>query len=720
MLDFTKLSGNTHAKQSSAKPTQRCDLVKLVQEVCESSWIGQMARKLESSQSSGIGSAYAQGSGGSSNSSKSQSLGHGLAHAAVETVIDITCRRQGWFVKCDAAGIRRVLMNLIGNSLKFTSEGFVHVSLREVQSSDTHVVVELGVTDTGKGISRAFLEEQLFHPFTQENHLGPGTGLGLSIVNSIVQSPAINGKIDVWSTQGQGTEMRVTCELEVAHAADAEGLIYRPALDAAKELSISLLGFDRTLRGHNDLLEVLRSYTEDWWKFKLVPEAGDIVIVNEDLSILEQLADNAGQQKVKKIWLPPAILLTSVRGDAAATAACDQYHKAGGVARLLFKPAGPAKLEALVDFCVQCLERAKRGEPLLREGEEHDMVLPSPMPSPQHKPELERESSYFSNATATPRVESATRPRTDSSRHDDLTPGAYENHMSPRPPSDHEASTLLRRHSDHDRIQKVSPTAEKAGASRPFMPPRSITFNEPRLQRHVHMSPHHPHNVSAKRRDSSESSDYFGVHATAASAASDRSSAASHAATSSPSSPGSVISLEGGDGAVLKTALHSARIVQNSHIRRRMRVLAIEDNAINRRILAAFLGKLDVDFVEATNGEEGVRTFESYPPHHFDVILMDLSMPVLDGIGATMQIRKIESERARAAQQVGATTAPSAWRNHAGPSGSRTPAGTPGGLRSASRAKIFAITGHSGEDNKRKAFSYGFDGFIVKPMSQRM
>ncbi|CEH17896.1 two-component sensor molecule [Ceraceosorus bombacis] len=716
VLDFTKLSGNTHAKQSSAKPTQRCDLVKLVQEVCESSWIGQMARKLESSQSSGIGSAYAQGSGGSSNSGTTQSLGHGLAHAAVETVIDITCRPQGWLVKCDAAGIRRVLMNLIGNSLKFTSEGFVHVSLREVQSSETHVVVELGVTDTGKGISRAFLEEQLFHPFTQENHLGPGTGLGLSIVNSIVQSPSINGKIDVWSTQGQGTEMRVTCELEIAHAADAEGLIYRPALDVGKETSISLLGFDRASRGHNDLLEVLRSYTEDWWKFKLVPTGGDIVIVNEDFSILEQLSHRKSPQSG---WLPPAILLTSVRGDAEATAACDQYHKAGGVARLLFKPAGPAKLEALVDFSLQCLERARRGEPLLRDSEKHDMVLPSPAQSPHRKPELERESSYFSNATATPRGESSGPHRSTASRSDDLTPGAYENHMSPLPPLDNEASTLLRRHSDHDRIQKVSPTSEKGSNPRPLMPPRSITFNEPRLQRHVHMSPHHPHNAS-KRRDSSESSDYFGAGATAASAASDRSSAASHPATSSPSSPGSVISLEGGDGAVLKTALHSARIVQNSHIRRRMRVLTIEDNAINRRVLAAFLGKLDVDFVEASNGEEGVRVFESYPPHHFDVILMDLSMPVLDGIGATTQIRKIESERARAAQQVGATSAPSAWRSHAGPSGSRTPAGTPGALRAASRAKIFAITGHSGEDNKRKAFSYGFDGFIVKPMSQRI
>jgi signal transduction histidine kinase/CheY-like chemotaxis protein len=745
VLDFTKLSGNTRTSQMATKPTQRCDLVKLVQEVCESSWIGQMARKLDSQQSSGIGSAYAQGSSGSAEpgaASVRPSIGRALGGGAVETVIDVMMRPDGWLVKCDAAGIRRVLMNLIGNSLKFTTEGFVHVSLRELQSSDTHVVVELGVTDTGKGISRAFLEEQLFHPFTQENHLGPGTGLGLSIVNSIVQSPAINGKIDVWSTLGQGTEMRVTCELELAdaNAADLEGLVYRPQLNVAQQHTVSLLGFDPESRGHSDLKEVLRSYLEDWWHCTVVDADADFVVINEALPLLEDLAKTARDAQRSP---PPALVLTGARGDPQGTAACDNYHRAGGVSRLLFKPVGPAKLESLVDFCVRCVERIKRGEPALAADEDRDAPLPSPAASPM-KPALEKADSYFSTTSSssarTPRVEvrldSALTPKaSDSSRV--TVPSLHHaalssHHMSPGPPSLSDAGSLLRRHSDHDRnatirthsdssIDSAPPTSRR---SRPTLPARSITFHEPRLQRQAVMSPNHsshPHSGSSRRSDSGEVHDYFGPAAMAATASTSGSSTASMHSASTPNSPGSTISLEGGDGAILRSALQTPRGSHGSHssIKRRLHILSIDDNQINRKMLAAFLSKMDVEYVEAANGEEGVRAFEAHPPQYFDVILMDISMPVLDGISATAQIRKMEAERFRAAVQHGGAQAPSSWRG-AHP---RAPGvGTPGGSRptAQSRAKIFALTGHSSDDDKRRAFATGADGFIVKPLSFKM
>ena len=74
---------------------------------------------------------------------------------------------QGWTLKCDKGGIRRVLMNLFGNSLKFTSvgysvspdssltevlqRGYVHVSLRQVSPPENGTVrIELCVSDTGK------------------------------------------------------------------------------------------------------------------------------------------------------------------------------------------------------------------------------------------------------------------------------------------------------------------------------------------------------------------------------------------------------------------------------------------------------------------------------------------------------------------------------------------------------------------------------------------
>lgn len=605
VLDFTKLSGNTRTGLPQAHSMSKCDLVKLVQEVCESSWIGQMAKVLET-QHSAIGSVYSPPKGGGEADAAAPSTGSkmkGMRGTAVETVIDISMRDKGWLVNCDTGGIRRVLMNLIGNSLKFTTAGFVHVSLREIQSSDTHVVVELGVTDTGKGISRAFLEEQLFHPFTQENPLGTGTGLGLSIVNTIVQSPALNGKIDVWSTEGQGTEIRVTCELELCDAEEAEGPIYQPVLNVNKQRSVSLLGFDGS-RGHEDLKDVLKSYFGSWWRFDVLEDGrkplGDIVLINEDHKMLNDL-------RTGKSPLPPAILLTSARGAAEVSSACDAYHAAGGVARLLFKPGGPAKLEAVVDFCLQCLDRVHEGNPPRPQDVAPSTPLPSPSSSPAPRPEMEKQDSYFVKFGATRRAAFAAvaeplhRDVSDDVEDDlsDLTPRADRPnpaawhrdsyHMSPDPPSI--SGSLIRRHSTEDKAIHRR-TDSSPVPSRPMMPARSITYHEPRLNKHVLMSPLGDAGRRSggfgsgsgsgsgnplRRREDGNEQDYFG-----------------DVGSSAANSPGSTVSLEGGQGSVLKTAIGSTRSagVGPSSAKKRLQILSVEDNPINRRVIAAFLAKM--------------------------------------------------------------------------------------------------------------------------------
>lgn len=101
-------------------------------------------------------------------------------------------------------------MNLLGNALKYTSHGYVHVTLETAETEQAlspHTVarsmVTLTVTDTGKGISSDFLRSKLFTPFTQENSLSSGTGLGLSIVKSIVS--LLEGEIAIDSEVGRGT-----------------------------------------------------------------------------------------------------------------------------------------------------------------------------------------------------------------------------------------------------------------------------------------------------------------------------------------------------------------------------------------------------------------------------------------------------------------------------------------------------------------------------------
>jgi two-component system, sensor histidine kinase len=75
---------------------------------------------------------------------------------------------------------------------------------------------------------------------------------------------------------------------------------------------------------------------------------------------------------------------------------------------------------------------------------------------------------------------------------------------------------------------------------------------------------------------------------------------------------------------------------------RPLRVLLVEDNETNRRLIASMLLGLDADLTAAENGLEGV---EAFARESFDVVLMDLQMPVMDGYTATRKIRELESER---------------------------------------------------------------------------
>lgn len=130
---------------------------------------------------------------------------------SVSVLLDISCR-DSWMVRTQPGAIRRIIMNLFGNALKYTTKGSVHVSLRGQQERDgSKIDVLLKVVDTGKGMSEEFQRNRLFVPFSQEDSFQPGTGLGLSIVKQIVDS--LGGTIEVDSQQGKGTEVTVRLHL---------------------------------------------------------------------------------------------------------------------------------------------------------------------------------------------------------------------------------------------------------------------------------------------------------------------------------------------------------------------------------------------------------------------------------------------------------------------------------------------------------------------------
>jgi glucokinase len=81
-------------------------------------------------------------------------------------------------------------------------------------------------------------------------------------------------------------------------------------------------------------------------------------------------------------------------------------------------------------------------------------------------------------------------------------------------------------------------------------------------------------------------------------------------------------------------------------------VLVAEDNAVNRKVIEAMLSNGGYDIHFAHDGEQAVSAYRTVLP---DIVLMDVSMPKLDGLGATVQIRRIEAELGRRAAVIGLT-----------------------------------------------------------------
>ena len=247
--------------------------------------------------------------------------------------------------------------------------GYVHVLVRKVSSPEFppgKVKIEMSVADTGKGISQDFLRNQLFHPFSQENPLQTGTGLGLAIVNSIVRSSSVEGKVDVWSSESVGTDIKISFMAQAVE--ETEGSLVLSELWRAEDFprppSVSLVGFDIAHRGIELLRNVLVGYLEAWWGLVVLPdgndELGDIVIVNEDPSYIAEAVAN-------KEIARPMILLSSVRGDPHLMSIVTDFENVGGFCRVLYKPGGPSRLHSGLKLCIRSLLIGQRSRvPSLR------------------------------------------------------------------------------------------------------------------------------------------------------------------------------------------------------------------------------------------------------------------------------------------------------------------------------------------------------------------
>jgi CheY-like chemotaxis protein len=109
-------------------------------------------------------------------------------------------------------------------------------------------------------------------------------------------------------------------------------------------------------------------------------------------------------------------------------------------------------------------------------------------------------------------------------------------------------------------------------------------------------------------------------------------------------------------------------------------ILVVEDNTINLRLITAALTRAGHRVDAAQDGSIALQKFDQ---NSYDVILMDIMMPVMDGLTATREIRRLEKER---------------------------------NVLQEKRVKIVAITANAFEDDRNKFFEAGMDYYMNKPV----
>jgi PAS domain S-box-containing protein len=111
------------------------------------------------------------------------------------------------YIQGDASRLRQVIMNLMGNAIKFTSQGEVIIQLELISETDDTATIQFAIIDTGIGITTED-KNNLFQPFTQVDasitRKYGGTGLGLAICQQLVT--LMGGKIGIKSEIGKGSK----------------------------------------------------------------------------------------------------------------------------------------------------------------------------------------------------------------------------------------------------------------------------------------------------------------------------------------------------------------------------------------------------------------------------------------------------------------------------------------------------------------------------------
>jgi two-component system, sensor histidine kinase and response regulator len=242
----------------------------------------------------------------------------------------------------DPGRLRQIVMNLIGNAVKFTREGYVELKVSGVQIAEGYVSLTIAVTDTGVGIP-ADRFDRLFKTFSQVDssttrHFG-GSGLGLAIVKSLARM--MGGEVGVRSTQGVGSTFWIKLNLETSAVQPRHNPIGAGRrILIVDDIAASRENFSNKLRRFSFETASVESVDSALTQFKS-GQKFDLVIADElmpgrgGLDLLKALREDPGTAKM------PFILMCLF---GAETAAMAQSANAVG-----YKPIRALALAQLID-----------------------------------------------------------------------------------------------------------------------------------------------------------------------------------------------------------------------------------------------------------------------------------------------------------------------------------------------------------------------------------
>ncbi|MBE6009324.1 MAG: response regulator [Lachnospiraceae bacterium] len=183
----------------------------------------------------------------------------------VNTIISGQCRDKGLTYDCHLIGniddyyvgddmkLKQVMINILGNAVKFTPEGgSVQFTIEEGPRYDNKATLKLIISDTGIGMSKEYLPH-IFEAFSQEDSSSTNTygstGLGMPITKSIVE--LMNGHIEVESEKGKGTTFTVTVTLGESERKNVDE---KEDLLNPHDMSVLVIDDDRIALEHAEII----------------------------------------------------------------------------------------------------------------------------------------------------------------------------------------------------------------------------------------------------------------------------------------------------------------------------------------------------------------------------------------------------------------------------------------------------------------------------------